>query len=350
MAKLKSSLKNMIASLSLIAAGMSAALGFVYINTKGPIEASQRKKVEEAIKAVIPDFDNTVSMGVMPETGPDSLIFYLATKGGQDAGTAIKTYTDMGFSGRFTLMVGFLPDGSISDIMVLDQKETPGLGTLMSEPKFKDQFKGLNLATFPGQALSVNKDGGSIDAITASTITSRAFCDAVNRAYTAFSKRKGGAAPADTSAVEADTLSLSDPALVFDVLPPCDNNPFNEISTINGLETYKGTKMGKMSGLAVKSFAKGYNGNIWILVGFQADGTIYGIRMLKQSESKGKGSQVADEVFIKQFYGKHPAKDKLFLNENGGNIDAISHATISCDAFCKAVENAWLAFQKGGQK
>ena len=81
-------------------------------------------------------------------------------------------------------MVGFKPDGTIFKSAVLDQKETPGLGDKM-KTKWKDQFNEKHPTTFK---LAVKKDGGDVDAITASTITSRAFCDAVTRAYEGYMK------------------------------------------------------------------------------------------------------------------------------------------------------------------
>ena len=84
-------------------------------------------------------------------------------------------------------MAGFKPDGTIINISVLEQKETPGLGTKMAEPKFKDQFNDKNPSQY---ILKVKKDGGPVDAITAATISSRAFCDAVQRAYNTL--QKGG--------------------------------------------------------------------------------------------------------------------------------------------------------------
>jgi len=84
-------------------------------------------------------------------------------------------------------MAGFMPDGTIAGISVLDHKETPGLGTKMTEPGFKGQFTGKNPGEF---MLKVKKDGGQVDAITAATISSRAFCDAVQRAYNTL--QKGG--------------------------------------------------------------------------------------------------------------------------------------------------------------
>lgn len=123
----------------------------------------------------------------LPTGEGDSLDVYPAKKGNEIVGYAINTYTNKGFSGTFTLMTGFKPDGSIIDITVLNQKETPGLGTKMSLPEFRDQFKGKNPADFP---LKVVKDGGQVDAITAATISSRAFCDAVQRGYNTL--QKGG--------------------------------------------------------------------------------------------------------------------------------------------------------------
>jgi len=104
---------------------------------------------------------------------------------------AINTFTNEGFSGNIELMVGFLEDGTIYNTAVLSHKETPGLGDKMDKKKsnFPDQFSGKNPAEFN---LKVKKDGGDVDAITAATISSRAFCDALTRAYKTLEKEKGG--------------------------------------------------------------------------------------------------------------------------------------------------------------
>lgn len=183
--KLESTLANMILSLLLISAVMAAALGFVYGITKGPIEEVIKKKEIQAVRDVLPTFDNDPTKDVQTI---DGLSFYRATKDGKPVGCAVKTYTTKGYGGRFDLMIGFKPDGSINKIVVLEQKETPGLGTKMKEPKFKDQFNALNLAALPGQSVKVKKDGGTIDAITAATISSRAFCDGIQKAYDLYLK------------------------------------------------------------------------------------------------------------------------------------------------------------------
>jgi len=195
--KLESTLVNMILSLLLISAVMAAALGFVYGVTKEPIEQANKKKEIQAVREVLPAFDNDPTKDAKLI---DGLTFYFGTNAGKPVGCAVKTFTNKGFSGRFDLMVGFKPDGSVNQIVVLDQKETPGLGTKMKEPKFKDSFVGLNISTLPAQQVKVKKDGGTIDAITAATITSRAFCDGVQKAYDLYMKNFSSAL-ADTAAI-----------------------------------------------------------------------------------------------------------------------------------------------------
>jgi electron transport complex protein RnfG len=189
MAKTESTLRNMVMSLTLISLTASACLGFVYELTKEPIALSILNKKLNAIRQVTPEFDNNPNdeMYRLPTGEGDSLDIYPAKKNGEIVGYAVNTYTSKGFSGNISLMAGFKTDGTILSITVLDHKETPGLGTKMTESEFKEQFTGKNPAEFK---LKVKKDGGQIDAITAATISSRAFCDAVQRAYNTL--QKGG--------------------------------------------------------------------------------------------------------------------------------------------------------------
>jgi electron transport complex protein RnfG len=179
----------MVLSLSLISLVAAACLGFVYEFTKEPIALSNLNKKVEAIKLVVPEFNNDPysEMFRLPTGEGDSLDVFPAKKDNMIVGYAVTTYTKKGFSGNITLMAGFRPDGTIVNITVLEHKETPGLGTKMAEPKFKDQFMTKNPAEF---SLKVKKDGGPVDAITAATISSRAFCDALQRASNTL--QKGG--------------------------------------------------------------------------------------------------------------------------------------------------------------
>jgi electron transport complex protein RnfG len=183
MAKAESSLRNMVLSLFGISLVMSAALGFVYNVTKEPIEKAIKEKEVRAIKEVLPPFDNDA---VSTAVDIEGIVFFKATKEGQEVGYAAKTFTEKGYSGRFDLMVGFLPDGKINNIVVLQQKETPGLGSNMVNPKFRDQFLNVNIGRLKDGVIKVKKDGGTIDAISAATITSRAYCDGLQKAYDIF--------------------------------------------------------------------------------------------------------------------------------------------------------------------
>jgi len=190
MAKKESSFVNMVVTLFIVTGVAALALGGVYNLTKEPIEMAKKQKTQKAISEVLPPFDTIHEFKVMPATGKDSLTFYEAVKDGKQVGTAIRTYTDKGFSGRFWIMVGIVDGHDISGTSVLEHKETPGLGDKMDKKKsnWADQFIGKNLENY---RLKVKKDGGNVDAITAATISSRGFVDAVQRAYDALKKQGG---------------------------------------------------------------------------------------------------------------------------------------------------------------
>ncbi|MDR2409813.1 MAG: RnfABCDGE type electron transport complex subunit G [Bacteroidales bacterium] len=201
MAKIKSNFKNIFLCLFVISTLLSGILGVVNYITKIPIEKTKADKKEMAIKQVLPSFDKLREAKVAIETvqennifkkaqAADSLTLYDAYTGDKWIGTAIETFTDIGFAGRIKLMVGFLPDGNINRIEVLEHTETPGLGDKMEVGKstFPEQFFGKNPADYK---LSVTKDGGDVDAITAATISSKAYCDAVQTAYNSFIKNGG---------------------------------------------------------------------------------------------------------------------------------------------------------------
>lgn len=192
MAKRESTFINMVVTLFVVTAVAGTALGYIYEITKGPIALAKLAKKTAAIKQVVPEFDNDPSSEATSIfIDGDSLKFYSAKLNGELVGTAIETFTNNGFTGKIKLMVGLLPDGTIKDIAVLEHKETPGLGDKMEKKKsnWSFQFREKNPESFK---LKVKKDGGDVDAITASTISSRAYCDAVVRAYENYMKSKDG--------------------------------------------------------------------------------------------------------------------------------------------------------------
>jgi electron transport complex protein RnfG len=190
MAKTESTFINMTLTLVVVTLVAAGLLGTVFALTKEPIRLAELAKKNEAIANVVPGFDNEPSQEVERLfLDGDSIFLYTARKGEEVLGTAVETFTNKGFSGNFKLMVGIDPDGSIIKIAVIKHAETPGLGDKMEQDKsdFHIQFMGKDPTSFN---VAVTKDRGDVDAITASTITSRAYCDAVNRAYEAFKKKK----------------------------------------------------------------------------------------------------------------------------------------------------------------
>lgn len=191
MGKKESSFLNMVISLLIVTLTSSAVLGFIYNLTKEPIERVKMEAKREAISIVVPEFNNMpVEDSYKKYVDGDTLYFYRARNSSRLVGTAVETFTNKGFSGYIKLMVGILPNGKINNIVVLEHKETPGLGDKMSKEKsdFGIQFIDKDPAKFD---LRVSKDGGDVDAITAATISSRAYSDAVQRAYNAYIKKGG---------------------------------------------------------------------------------------------------------------------------------------------------------------
>lgn len=180
----ESTLRSMAVCLFLVCLVCSALLGGVYVLTLDKINQEVVKKTNNAISLVTPEFDNEPSAEKLTvDLDGDAVTVYPAKKGGNTVGYAVESFTSKGFSGRINIMVGFDMDGNIVGTSVISHSETPGLGAKMTEPAFSSQFVGKNPASY---RLAVTKDGGDVDAITASTITSRAYCDAVDRAYRVF--------------------------------------------------------------------------------------------------------------------------------------------------------------------
>ena len=172
----------MLVSLTVIALVAAAALAALNGVTKDPIAKAQQAKVENAISAVLPAFERLDNKDI---DGYPCHIGYDAD--GNMVGAAIEAGNDKGFGGHLQLMVGFDKDGKVSGYQILETHETPGLGA-KADQWFQQGGKGSVIGQSPAAAaLGVKKDGGSVDAISGSTITSRAFLGIVNDAAEVFS-------------------------------------------------------------------------------------------------------------------------------------------------------------------
>lgn len=179
MKKLESSLTNMVLVLTVISVVAGGTLAYVNEVTQEPIAEINAKNLQDGIKKVIiGSTEGELKVEEPVEAGGYTI--YVT-----DKGTAVKAVAN-GFGGPIEVLVGFNEAGNILGYTILSTVETPGLG-VKADTWFQKGGKGDIIGRNPGEKeLSVTKDGGEIDAITASTITSRAFLGAVNAAYHAF--------------------------------------------------------------------------------------------------------------------------------------------------------------------
>ncbi len=174
---MKSTLLTMTASLCGLSLVVGAALAGVNILTEKPIAEAQAAARRQAIAEVLPQFDNNPAEEAFEQ---DGLTLFPAEMAGSEVGMAVETYSDNGFSGRFTILAGFDTCGRLTGYRVLSHAETPGLGARMDE-WFSEKGTAHDVIGH-SQPFGVRADGGDIDAITGATITSRAFMEALNKA------------------------------------------------------------------------------------------------------------------------------------------------------------------------
>ena len=176
---------RLLLALTLIAAGAGLVLSLVEGVTREPIKEQRRLQMLKALSAVLPEFDNSpdsdtivLQNGVDKKGNPVEVTFYRGRKADQLVGTAFKVIAPDGYSGNIEVMVGVKPDQTLNAIEILSHAETPGLGSKITEPWFKEMFKdkGLDNADW-----RVKKDGGDFDQITGATISPRAVVTAISK-------------------------------------------------------------------------------------------------------------------------------------------------------------------------
>lgn len=212
MQKLSDSLTNMAVVLTLIAVITGGILAYVNHMTEEPIANVEKQALEEGIKSVMNDPDVVVAQTIdttmkLPgaEKESDFTIYSINNAEGEKAGVAVSS-TTTAFGGDLQVLVGFDNEDNILGYSILKTTETPGLGA-KADKWFQKGEKGDIIGKNPNdEAFKVSKDGGEIDAITASTITSRAFLLAVKNGYLAYKtacEPKGPVVSATTEATKS---------------------------------------------------------------------------------------------------------------------------------------------------
>ena len=190
MKKLESSLLNMVLVLTGVAVIMGGILAYMNHLTEGPINEQKVKALNDGIKVVM--CNETAEMVKVDTVIKNDakgkeltyIIYQIQNAQKQDLGAAVVSTTS-GFGGDLKVLVGFDSEGKILGYTLLEHTETPGLGA-KADKWFQKGQKGDIIGKSPVVPLTVKKDDGQIDAITASTITSRAFLLAINNAYNAY--------------------------------------------------------------------------------------------------------------------------------------------------------------------
>lgn len=190
MSKKESTFMNMTMTLLVITLIAGVSLGFINDLTVGPKAQAKLERKISALETVLPEFNNNPVDDVKlikSDIAKDSIEIYTAFLDTQQAGIAVVSSSEKGYNGLIKIMVGFTPNGVIKNITVLEQNETPGLGTKIKGEKFIMQFRDKNPSNYN---LKVKKDQGDVDALTGATITTRAFTEATQMAYDVFVENK----------------------------------------------------------------------------------------------------------------------------------------------------------------
>ena len=163
---------KLILSLTIIAAVCAGVLASVNVVTKETIKGIRAQQTLDAA-AVMPPAVDATKVEALAEG-----VFVGKDAAGKPAGYAVRGSDPSGYGGDIVLMVGFTPDYKIVSYRKLEAAETPGLGANLTTEGFMKQFSGMDASS----PFAVRKDGGSVEAITSATITSRAVCGAINNA------------------------------------------------------------------------------------------------------------------------------------------------------------------------
>ncbi|MBR2035074.1 MAG: RnfABCDGE type electron transport complex subunit G [Prevotella sp.] len=194
MKKLESSLLNMVIVLVSVAVITGGLLAWVNNVTEGPIKIQDQLALDNGIKSVmcVDELKVTESKEVVKNIGGKDYAFVVHkanNANGEFIGAAVES-TTLGFGGDLKVLVGFDAEGKILGYTLLQHAETPGLGA-KADKWFQKDGKGniIGRVMDASKPLVVKNDGGDVDAITASTITTRAFLAAVNQAFAAYAEQ-----------------------------------------------------------------------------------------------------------------------------------------------------------------
>lgn len=256
---------------------------------------------------------------------------------GEVVGYAI-TGDGSGYGGQVRMLVGVGLDGVVTGATPLILNETAGLGMKAEDPTFLSQLEGAK----SGISVVKNNPGeNQIEALTGATITTDAVVSAVSRALEVFEREvvMGG----DTSELDRENnLEVFPEATAFGESYEVEFEGFN--STITpALDDDNNT-----IGYTVTGDAEGHAGVMTLLVGLDLDGTVTGVKPLILHETASIAVLAEDPEFLATFVGLTGGIDMVMEDPEANEVEAITGATGTSEAFIDAVNRAIRTFEHEG--
>jgi electron transport complex protein RnfG len=329
MDKVKSSNKDFMEWLKLglvlvvITAVVAVIMAYINTSTKDIIAKNNMIKQEDLEYVMAGADDVSPYGGTMP--GEDSSIkeIYEAKAGGSVMGYVYKVSVQ-GYKDMVDVLVGIKADGNLGAAKVTKLAETPGLGALVQEPKFIDQYTGKPIAESFKVVKAAPANPNEIESVSGATISSNAVTTAINDAVNHYKTEIKGEAVVEEPKAEPTIENML-----------LDGDAMEEMT--GDLKTLKVTKAGAVTGYIVYGEGKGYYDTpIIVAVGFDlATKKITNIMVTEQNETQGLGTAITDVEFSEMFQGKDAQAQK---------IEVYSGASVSSEGAIKAINAAITYF------
>lgn len=311
------------AILVVITAVVAVIVAYVNVTTKDIIAKNNSVKPED-LAYVMAGADDIAAYTELP--GEDSPIkeMYEAKAGGSTIGYVYKIQL-MGYKDNIDLLLGIKADGTVGAVKIMKLAETPGLGALVAEPKYIDQFTGKATDEDFKVVKAVPANPNEIESVSGATISSNAVAAGVNEAVKHFKTEIKGEVVEEVPTEPTIENMLLDGDLMEEV--PGEQKAF------------KVTKAGAVTGYIVYGEGKGYYDTpIIVAVGFDAaTKKITNIMVTEQNETQGLGTAITEEGFSKLFQGKDAAEQA---------IEVYSGASLSSEGAIKAINKAIVYFNE----
>ncbi|UCF69996.1 MAG: FMN-binding protein [candidate division WOR-3 bacterium] len=293
------STRQMVVTLFVVAVTCGLVLSFVYAFTEPRIAATQAKLTMDGLEEAI---DAHEFIAVIPDT-----LWRALDSAGNVLGVVFRVFPQ-GYAGPIPITVGLDIEQRITGIKVASAaeglSETPGLGAKITGSDFTEQFKEKSVSE-----IDLEQDGGTIRAITAATISSRAVVAGVKKGIEMYS---------------SCLRPACDPGIVF-----TEASSFSELIRDT---LWMAMRDSDTLGIVFIGVVQGYLNDISFMVGYSREGRITGVTIIFSQETEGIGEVIREKEFLDSF--------------KAGIPKTISGATVSTKALIGGVTSGIERFKE----